>query len=93
LKDLKHLHAKSQWPSAPQKASKNLIQALGGFRNLSDKTVLVAYGGGKDSTYMSAFVRMLQLYTANKNNGKTFNVRFVSNLQGGMLPSTLRKVI
>jgi hypothetical protein len=50
---------------------------------LSGRTVLVAYGGGKDSAYMLAVVRAAQLLLAERH-GVTFRVRAVTNRHAGM---------
>jgi hypothetical protein len=48
-----------------------------------DNVVLVAYGGGKDSTYTLAFVRMVQLLLHDRY-GSTFRLRSATNRQAGM---------
>jgi hypothetical protein len=48
-----------------------------------DNIVLVAYGGGKDSSYTLAFVRMVQLLLQDRH-GSTFRLRSATNRQAGM---------
>jgi 3'-phosphoadenosine 5'-phosphosulfate sulfotransferase (PAPS reductase)/FAD synthetase len=50
---------------------------------LDDNVVLVAYGGGKDSTYTLAFVRMMQLLL-HERHGSTFRLRAATNRHAGM---------
>jgi hypothetical protein len=50
---------------------------------LGDNVVLVAYGGGKDSTYTLAFVRMMQLLL-HERHGSTFRLRAATNRHAGM---------
>lgn len=45
--------------------------------------VLVAYGGGKDSTYTVAFVRLVQLLL-DRSYGDTFRLRIATNRHAGM---------
>lgn len=68
-----------------------LKQSLGGsFKN---RTILIAYGGGKDSSYMVAFVRYLQLKILEcENINDTFTMRIVVNRQSHM-PDTVMKNI
>ena len=49
----------------------------------SSATVLVAYGGGKDSAYTTAFVRALQLALRGEA-GATFRLRLATNRHAGM---------
>lgn len=50
---------------------------------LDANVVLVAYGGGKDSSYTLAFVRAVQL-VLNEQYGSTFRLRSVTNRHAGM---------
>ena len=61
--------------------------------SFKDKTVLVAYGGGKDSSYMTAFIRYLQLKILKPENiNDTFTMRVVTNRQSNM-PNTVMENI
>ncbi|MEV4890936.1 hypothetical protein AB0K48_16240 [Nonomuraea sp. NPDC055795] len=50
---------------------------------LDDNVVLVAYGGGKDSSFTLAFVRAVQLLVS-AAHGETFRIRTVTNRHSGM---------
>jgi hypothetical protein len=60
-----------------------LHEALPDKEDLSRNTVMVAYGGGKDSAYAVAFVRAVHLALAERH-GATFNLRVVTMRHGGM---------
>ena len=68
-----------------------MLHELGGPQHVGDRTVLVAYGGGKDSAYMLAFVRAVQLLVADRV-GATFTMRVVTNRHAGMPPAVLANV-
>lgn len=51
--------------------------------DINRNTVMVAYGGGKDSAYAVAFVRAVHLAMAERH-GETFNLRVVTMRHGGM---------
>jgi hypothetical protein len=50
---------------------------------LSDNTVMVAFGGGKDSAYTIAFVRAMQL-ELHQERQDTFRLRVLTNRHAGM---------
>jgi hypothetical protein len=58
---------------------------------LPDNRVLVAYGGGKDSSYTLAFVRAMQLIL-DRVYGETFQLRVVTNRHAGMPRAVLENV-
>jgi hypothetical protein len=58
---------------------------------LDDNVVLVAYGGGKDSSYTLAFVRAMQLLLA-QAYGDTFNMRVVTNRHAGMPTAVMSNI-
>jgi hypothetical protein len=58
---------------------------------LEQNKVLVAYGGGKDSSYMLTFVRLVQLILF-KWNGETFQIRVVTNRHAGMPTSVIENI-
>jgi hypothetical protein len=60
-------------------------------RPLADTTVLVAYGGGKDSSYTVTFVRFMQLIL-DRRHGSTFTMRTVTNWSPGMPPAVLANI-
>lgn len=53
-------------------------------RNLSRNTVMVAYGGGKDSAHTTAFMRAVHLAMAERFGGDTFQLRIVTMRHSGM---------
>jgi hypothetical protein len=68
-----------------------MLEELGGVQALASKTVLVAYGGGKDSAYMLSFVRAIQLLF-DRDHGTTFTMRVVTNRHAGMLQAVMINV-
>ncbi|HEU4736313.1 MAG TPA: hypothetical protein VFS48_04710 [Solirubrobacterales bacterium] len=50
---------------------------------VADNTVMVAFGGGKDSAYTISFVRAMQL-ELHRERGVTFRMRVVTNRHAGM---------
>ena len=54
-------------------------------------TVLVAYGGGKDSSYTMSYIRFLQLLALNQY-GETFKIRVVTNRHIGMPKAVMDNV-
>ncbi|WP_327386763.1 PqqD family protein [Streptomyces sp. NBC_01207] len=61
-----------------------LVEAVGGPDLLPGRKVMVAYGGGKDSTYVVAFVRAVQLHLQ-LTHGHTFVMR-VANMRHAGVP-------
>ncbi|MGC4813631.1 hypothetical protein ACLQ29_24140 [Micromonospora sp. DT228] len=66
-----------------ENCAQRLYAALPVRERPGDNVVLVAYGGGKDSTYTLAFVRMVQLLLHDRY-GSTFRLRSATNRQAGM---------
>ncbi len=58
---------------------------------LSTKKVLIAYGGGKDSSYMLTYVRAIQLLIL-KKYGETFKIRICTNRQMGMIKAVMENI-
>jgi hypothetical protein len=58
---------------------------------LERNLVLVAFGGGKDSAYMLAFVRAMQLIL-DKVHGRTFRMRVATNRHAGMPRAVLENI-
>jgi hypothetical protein len=69
--------------AAALRCAVRLQEALPHSANLSDNVVLVAFGGGKDSAYMTAFVRAVQLIL-HRVHGTTFRMRVASMRHAGM---------
>jgi hypothetical protein len=63
--------------------AERLLAALPDQTNPFMNAVLVPYGGGKDSSFVLAFIRAVQLHIA-RNCGDTFTLRAVTNYQSGM---------
>lgn len=58
---------------------------------LNRNTVLVAYGGGKDSSYMLAFVRLMQILLF-QSHGATFQMRVATNRHAGMPKAVIENI-
>lgn len=68
------------------------LQAVLPYRDrLHHNVVLVAYGGGKDSSYVLAFVRTIQLVLL-RANGSTFQLRVATNRHAGMPRAVLENI-
>jgi len=61
-----------------------LYKSLPNKENLSKNTVMVAYGGGKDSAYSTAYMRTVHLAVAEKFAGNTFKLKIVTMRHPGM---------
>lgn len=70
---------------------KRLTRVLPPPDGLRQETVLLMYGGGKDSTYLVAATRYLQLEAA-RLNGTTFNLRIVTNRHAGMPRAVMENI-
>lgn len=68
-----------------------LQAALPDPRQLDRNLVMVAYGGGKDSSYTLAFVRAMQLILY-RVYGSTFRLRVATNRHAGMPRAVLENV-
>lgn len=58
---------------------------------LNENKVFVAYGGGKDSSYMLAFVRLVQLLVRAEHQ-KTFRLVVATNRHSGMPTSVMQNI-
>lgn len=61
-----------------------LYDSLPHKHDLARNTIMVAYGGGKDSAYTTAFMRAVHLAMAERFDGKTFKLRIVTMRHSGM---------
>ncbi|WP_205522602.1 hypothetical protein [Myxococcus eversor] len=68
-----------------------LYAALPDKHVLASNTLLVAYGGGKDSSYTLAFVRAIQLILF-RIHGSTFRMRVVTNRHAGMPQAVMENI-
>lgn len=71
--------------------SERLRAALPEQQDLRRNLVLVAFGGGKDSAYMLAFVRAMQL-VVDRVAGTTFRLRVATNRHAGMPRAVLENI-
>jgi len=69
---------------AVQECVTRLYSSLSDKDDLGRNTVMVAYGGGKDSAYTTAFMRAVHLAMAERFNGETFLLRIVTMRHSGM---------
>ncbi|MDQ1740226.1 MAG: hypothetical protein QOE53_1878 [Pseudonocardiales bacterium] len=69
--------------AAAARCSVRLRAALPHQDQLERNLVMVAYGGGKDSSYTLAFVRAMQLLLL-QTHGSTFRMRVATNRHAGM---------
>src|SRR5436309_8058968 len=73
------------------RCSARLHAALPDRELLDRNLVMVAYGGGKDSSYTLAFVRAMQLLLF-RIHGSTFRLRVATNRHAGMPRAVLENV-
>jgi hypothetical protein len=66
-----------------QRCSQRLLAALPDNDNPANNRVLLAYGGGKDSSYMVAYVRYIQGLIW-QQQGSTFQLRISTNRHAAM---------
>jgi hypothetical protein len=82
LNNLRKALPENDVPAVENCATK-LYNAFPHRDDLGRNTVMVAYGGGKDSAYAVAFVRAVHLALAERH-GDTFKLRVVTMRHGGM---------
>ncbi|MBP2168987.1 hypothetical protein J2125_002179 [Erwinia toletana] len=82
MKDIETYLSEAIIMSARQ-CAKRLILSLPDQVNISNNKVLLAYGGGKDSSYMVAWVRYIQGLLW-QEKGETFRLRISTNRHAGM---------
>ncbi|VVS93824.1 PqqD family protein [Desulfoluna spongiiphila] len=70
--------------NAVEQCVTNLHDRLPHKENLSKNKVMVAYGGGKDSAYTTAFMRAVHLAMAERFGGDTFRLVIVTMRHSGM---------
>lgn len=66
-----------------KKCAQRLIQSLPDQRVIRNNRVLLAYGGGKDSSYMVAWVIYIRNVVLSER-GETFRLRIITNRHAGM---------
>ena len=89
LKDLNE-NLNSQLLEEARECSSTLLNLLGD-EDISQKTVLLAYGGGKDSSFAVGFVRLMQLIILHENK-RTFRLRVATNRHSGVLKPVLNNI-
>lgn len=82
MKDIETYLSDSIINSARECAAR-LISALPDANSISNNKILLAYGGGKDSSYMVAWVRYIQGLLW-QEKGDTFRLRISTNRHAGM---------
>jgi hypothetical protein len=73
------------------RCSARLLAVLDGPQPLSSRVVMIAYGGGKDSSYLTAFVRYMQL-SIWQMLGETFQLRAVTNRHAAMSQAVMDNI-
>lgn len=74
-----------------QRCSQRLLAALPDPHQLDNNRVLLAYGGGKDSSYMVAWVRYIQGLLW-QQYGNTFHLRISTNRHAAMNHSVMENI-
>jgi len=77
--------------AAARRCATRLLDALPDQDRLERNLVLVAYGGGKDSSYTLAFVRTMQLLL-DEDRASTFRLRVATNRHAGMPRAVLENI-
>ena len=89
--DVKHYLSEGQLSEVKANAQR-LEQTLASqSKRIQDCTVMVAYGGGKDSSYMTAFVRLVQIHLS-LSMGQTFQLRVITNRHAAMSQAVMDNV-
>ncbi|GLO47827.1 MULTISPECIES: hypothetical protein [Pseudomonas] len=68
-----------------------LIEAAGGLAGLADYRLMVAYGGGKDSSYTVSLLRATQLHLA-VTHGRTFHLRIANMRHAGVADAVMANI-
>lgn len=93
-RDLAYRELRAAMPAANMASALQCVarlQAAMPHARLDRNLVLVAYGGGKDSSYTLAFVRAMQLIL-DRVYGSTFRMRVATNRHAGMPRAVLENV-
>lgn len=90
---LAHLldHLSDQDRAATKTTADRLREALEQHGPVTGRTVLVGYGGGKDSSYTLAFMRAVQLALAERD-GLLFTLRSATNRHAGMPRAVMENI-
>ncbi|WP_437757465.1 PqqD family protein [Sorangium sp. So ce1389] len=84
-------HLPQQHIDAAMRCAQKLHEGLPHKEELRKNHVLVAYGGGKDSSYTIAFVRCMQLLLS-RTQGQTFKLLVVTNRHAGMPRAVMENI-
>jgi hypothetical protein len=84
-----YMHAENL--RAAKECAAKLFAGLPDRERLRNNGVLIAYGGGKDSSYTLAFVRCMQLVMA-AEYGDTFHLRVITNRHAAMPSPVMRNI-
>ncbi|MDF9817046.1 PqqD family protein [Streptomyces sp. SPB162] len=90
LRDLREVMSAENYAGAVRCAVR-LHAELPDKSQLERNVVLVAYGGGKDSSYTLAFVRAMQLILS-QIHGSTFRMRVATNRHAGMPRAVMENI-
>jgi hypothetical protein len=90
LRDVQEFMSTRDIESA-EACAQRLLATFPPGRRLPENVVLVAYGGGKDSSYMVTFVRLMQLLI-DRDCHETFRIRTVTNWHPGMPGAVLSNI-
>ncbi|MEB0077904.1 hypothetical protein QN386_15905 [Pseudomonas sp. CCI3.2] len=77
--------------ASAEKCAARLIDSLPDQANIEKNRVLLAYGGGKDSSYMVAWVRYVQ-GLVKEQRGQTFQLRVTTNSHAGMSHKVMENI-
>ncbi|MFD8043693.1 PqqD family protein [Streptomyces chartreusis] len=90
LEELRHWMSSGHWDEVERCVPKLRAQ-LEELGPLPERVVMVAYGGGKDSAYTTAFVRAMQLRLL-EEAGETFRLRVVTMRHAGMPVAVMHNI-
>ena len=68
-----------------------LVEAAGGLAGLANYRLMVAYGGGKDSSYTVSLLRATQLHLA-ITHGRTFHLRIANMRHAGVADAVMANI-
>lgn len=86
-----HAHFSAKQRASAEHCARRLHDRLPDQRKLSNNIVMVAFGGGKDSSYTLAFMRMVQLLLYSWHR-TTFRMRVVTNRHAGMPRAVMENI-
>lgn len=90
MKDI-DMYLSDTFIKSAKQCAKRLISSLPDQNNISNNKVLLAYGGGKDSSYMVTWVRYIQGLLL-EEKGVTFHLRISTNRHAGMNDQVMENI-